>query len=161
QEGTSQLERVGPAKAVSRRAVCCFWRERNRPMSSSPLQDATKHIIDWGTHAGRTPAQRPRATEIFGSLTFGDEVQRRRLPRDAYRALRRTITQGAPLDASSADVIATAMKDWAIEHGATHYTHWFHPLTGITAEKHDSFIVPSAEGRAVAEFGGKELIKGE
>jgi glutamine synthetase len=130
-------------------------------MSSSPLQDATKGIIDWGTHAGRTGAQRPKATEIFGSLTFSDDVQRRRLPRDAYRALRRTITQSAPLDPSAADVIATAMKDWAIEHGATHYTHWFHPLTGITAEKHDSFIVPSAEGRAVAEFAGKELIKGE
>ncbi len=78
-----------------------------------------------------------------------------------YKALRRTITQGQPLDSSVADVIAAAMKDWALEHGATHYTHWFQPLTGITAEKHDSFIVPSAEGRAVAEFGGKELIKGE
>jgi glutamine synthetase len=130
-------------------------------MSSSPLQDATKGIIDWGTRAGHVGTTRPRATEIFGSLTFSDDVQRRRLPRDAYRALRRTVTQGAPLDASAADVIATTMKDWAIEHGATHYTHWFHPLTGITAEKHDSFIVPSAEGRAVAEFGGKELIRGE
>jgi glutamine synthetase len=130
-------------------------------MSSSPLQDATRSIIDWGTRTGHAGAARPRATEIFGSLTFSDDVQRRRLPRDAYRALRRTVTQGAPLDASVADVIATTMKDWAIEHGATHYTHWFHPLTGITAEKHDSFIVPSAEGRAVAEFGGKELIKGE
>jgi glutamine synthetase len=130
-------------------------------MSSSPLQDATRGIIEWGTRTGHAVAARPRATEIFGSLTFSDDVQRRRLPRDAYRALRRTVTQGAPLDASVADVIATTMKDWAIEHGATHYTHWFHPLTGITAEKHDSFIVPSAEGRAVAEFGGKELIKGE
>src|SRR5579864_7635185 len=130
-------------------------------MSSSPLQDATRGIIDWGTRTGHTGAARPRATEIFGSLTFSDDVQRRRLPRDAYRALRRTVTQGAPLDPSVADIVATTMKDWAIEHGATHYTHWFHPLTGITAEKHDSFIVPSAEGRAVAEFGGKELIKGE
>jgi glutamine synthetase len=130
-------------------------------MSSSPLQDATRGIIDWGKRTGHAGAARPRATEIFGSLTFSDDVQRRRLPRDAYRALRRTVNQGAPLDASVADVIATTMKDWAIEHGATHYTHWFHPLTGITAEKHDSFIVPSAEGRAVAEFGGKELIKGE
>jgi glutamine synthetase len=118
-------------------------------------------IIDWGTRTGQHQAARPRATEIFGSLTFSDDVQRRRLPRDAYRALRRTITQGAPLDSSVADVIAASMKDWAIEHGATHYTHWFHPLTGITAEKHDAFIAPSAEGRAVAEFAGKELIKGE
>src|SRR5579862_5261263 len=141
--------------------VFVFSREVSAAMSVSPLHDATKGIIDWGTRSNHVSAARPKATEIFGSLTFSDDVQRRRLPRDAYRALRRTITQGAPLDASAADVIATAMKDWAIEHGATHYTHWFHPLTGITAEKHDSFIVPSAEGRAVAEFGGKELIKGE
>ena len=71
------------------------------------------------------------------------------------------MTHGEPLDASAADIIASAMKDWAVEHGATHYTHWFQPMTGITAEKHDSFIAPTAEGRAVAEFSGKELIKGE
>jgi len=129
-------------------------------MGSSALQDATKGIIEWGQSVAK-PQPRPKATEIFGSLTFNDDVQRRRLPRDAYKALRRTMTQGQPLDPSIADVIATAMKDWAMEHGATHYTHWFQPLTGITAEKHDSFISPSAEGRAVAEFGGKELIKGE
>ena len=135
-------------------------------------EDRRRHefVTATGRHQGhhrlghaRQPAStpRPRATDIFGSLTFSDDVQRRRLPRDAYRALRRTITQGAPLDASVADVVAAAMKDWAVEHGATHYTHWFQPLTGITAEKHDSFIVPSAERPAVAEFGGKELIKGE
>ncbi len=130
-------------------------------MGSSALHDATRGIIDWGKAAGKSAQPRPKATDIFGSLTFNDDIQRRRLPRDAYKALRRTITQGQPLDPSIADVIATAMKDWAIEHGATHYTHWFQPLTGITAEKHDSFISPSAEGRAVAEFAGKELIKGE
>jgi len=129
-------------------------------MGSSALQDAARGIIEWGQTVAK-PQPRPKATEIFGSLTFNDDVQRRRLPRDAYKALRRTMTQGQPLDPSIADVIATAMKDWAMEHGATHYTHWFQPLTGITAEKHDSFISPSAEGRAVAEFGGKELIKGE
>jgi glutamine synthetase len=129
-------------------------------MGSSAMHDATKGIIDWGT-ANKIMAARPRATEIFGSLTFSDDVQRRRLPRDVYTALRRTMTHGEPLESSAADIVATAMKDWAIEHGATHYTHWFQPLTGITAEKHDSFIVPSAEGRAVAEFSGKELIKGE
>jgi glutamine synthetase len=129
-------------------------------MGSSALQQATKDIIEWGK-APRTSTPRSKATEIFGQLTFGDDAQRRRLPRDVYRALRRTIAQGAPLDPSVADVVATAMKDWAIEHGATHYTHWFQPLTGITAEKHDSFIVPSAEGRAVAEFSGKELVRGE
>jgi glutamine synthetase len=131
-------------------------------MASSALQDATKDIIEWGKAAGKTAASRPKATDIFGSLTFNDEVQRRRLPRDVYKALRRTMTHGEPLDASAADIIASAMKDWAFEHGATHYTHWFQPMTGITAEKHDSFIVPSNDGgRAVAEFSGKELIKGE
>jgi glutamine synthetase len=130
-------------------------------MGSSALHDATKGIIDWGKNGAKSAQPRAKATEIFGSLTFNDDVQRRRLPRDAYKALRRTITQSQPLDPSIADVVATAMKDWAIEHGATHYTHWFQPLTGITAEKHDSFIAPSPEGRAVAEFGGKELIKGE
>jgi len=131
-------------------------------MASSALQDATKDIIEWGKAAEKTASPRPKATDIFGSLTFNDEVQRRRLPRDVYKALRRTTTHGEPLDASAADIIASAMKDWAFEHGATHYTHWFQPMTGITAEKHDSFIVPSTDGgRAVAEFSGKELIKGE
>jgi glutamine synthetase len=131
-------------------------------MASSALQDATKDIIEWGKAAEKTASPRPKATDIFGSLTFNDEVQRRRLPRDVYKALRRTMTHGEPLDASAADIIASAMKDWAFEHGATHYTHWFQPMTGITAEKHDSFIVPSTDGgRAVAEFSGKELIKGE
>ena len=131
-------------------------------MASSALQDATKDIIEWGKAAEKTASPRPKATDIFGSLTFNDEVQRRRLPRDVYKALRRTMTHGEPLDASAADIIASAMKDWAFEHGATHYTHWFQPMTGITAEKHDSFIVPSSDGgRAVAEFSGKELIKGE
>jgi glutamine synthetase len=129
-------------------------------MGSSALEQATRDIIEWGK-VSRVPAPRPKATEIFGSLTFGDDAQRRRLPRDVYKALRRASTHGEPLDGSAADIIATAMKDWAIEHGATHYTHWFQPLTGITAEKHDSFIAPTAEGRAVAEFSGKELIRGE
>jgi glutamine synthetase len=130
-------------------------------MGSSPLQSATRSVIEWGINPPATLAPQPKATELFGSLTFSDSVQRQRLPRDTYKALRRTISQGVALDASAADIIATAMKDWAIEHGATHYTHWFQPLTGITAEKHDSFISPTADGRAVAEFSGKELIKGE
>jgi len=129
-------------------------------MGSSALQDATKSIIEWSKTNGKATVP-PSATEIFGSLTFNDEVQRRRLPRDVYKALRRTMTHGDPLDSLAADAIASAMKDWAVEHGATHYTHWFQPMTGITAEKHDSFIAPTAEGRAVAEFGGKELIRGE
>jgi len=129
-------------------------------MSSSALQDATKNIIEWGIKSGASPTA-VKPTDLFGSLTFGDAVQRERLPQDVYKALRKTIAQGAPLDSSAADAIATAMKDWAMEHGATHYTHWFQPLTGITAEKHDSFMQPTADGRAVAEFSGKELIQGE
>ena len=123
-------------------------------MGSSALQDATKNIIEWSKNAGRTPSPRQKATEIFGSLTFNDETQRRLLPRDVYMALRRTIVNAEPLDPAAADIVASAMLDWAIEHGATHYTHWFQPLTGITAEKHDSFISPTSEGKAVAEFSG-------
>jgi len=128
----------------------------------SALKHATKGIIDWSMKNGGMTGKRPSATELFGSLTFSEEVQRRRLPRDVFKALRLTVTQGAPLDAASADIIAAAMKDWALEAGATHYTHWFQPLTGITAEKHDAFLSPAGDtGRAVAEFSGKELIKGE
>ncbi len=131
-------------------------------MGSSALQNATNGIIQWAIKNGKAAAERPpKATEIFGSLTFNDDVQRRRLPRDVFKALRRTMSHGEALDPSSADVIASAMKDWAVEAGATHYTHWFQPMTGITAEKHDAFITPNADGRAVAEFSGKELIKGE
>ncbi len=130
-------------------------------MGSSALQHATRSIIEWGLKNSPSGATRPKATDIFGSLTFGEDAQRRRLPKDVFKALRRTVTQGEPLDGAAADVIASAMKDWAVEAGATHYTHWFQPMTGITAEKHDSFLSPNAEGRAVAEFSGKELIQGE
>lgn len=99
--------------------------------------------------------------EMFGSLVFNDEVMRERLPEDIYKSLRRTINRGSDLDLNVANAVASAMKDWALEHGATHYTHWFQPLTGITAEKHDSFITPTADGKAIMEFSGKELIKGE
>ncbi len=101
------------------------------------------------------------SSDEFGSLVFGDAEQQKRLPRAAYQALRKTSAEGAPLDASVADAVAKAVKEWAVEHGATHYTHWFQPLTGITAEKHDSFLNPTSDGKAVAEFSGKELIKGE
>jgi glutamine synthetase len=129
-------------------------------MSSSAVQDASKSIIEWDKSAKASSA-RPQATAIFGSLTFNEQVQRQRLPKDVFKALRATVMQGTALDSSAANVIASALKDWALEHGATHYTHWFQPLTGITAEKHDSFLSPSADGRAVAEFSGKELIQGE
>ncbi len=99
--------------------------------------------------------------EIFGSLVFNETVMRDKLPKDTYKALKKTINDGKPLDLSVAKVVAHAMKEWAIEKGATHFTHWFQPLTGVTAEKHDSFIAPSGEGTAIMEFSGKELIKGE
>src|SRR6187402_3095603 len=99
--------------------------------------------------------------ELFGSLVFNDTVQRQRLPKSVYAALRRTIDAGDELDPKIADSVANAMKDWAIEHHATHFTHWFQPMTGLTAQKHDSFINQTADGRALLEFSGKELIKGE
>ena len=102
-----------------------------------------------------------RVPELFGSMVFNEVVMKERLPKDVYRALKQTIRQGTALDAQIAGIIANAMKDWAIEKGATHYTHWFQPMTGITAEKHDSFISPCADGTVIMEFSGKELIKGE
>ncbi len=99
--------------------------------------------------------------EMFGSLVFGDAVMQQRLPKETYKALNRTIAQGRSLDPSVANVVANAMKDWAIEKGATHFTHWFQPMTGVTAEKHDSFISPTNDGRVIMEFSGKELVKGE
>ena len=100
--------------------------------------------------------------EIFGKNVFNETVRRERLPKSVFKKLKKTIEDGAELDPSIADVVAHAMKDWAIERGATHYTHWFQPLTGITAEKHDSFIsAPTSEGKVIMEFSGKELIKGE
>src|SRR3954451_16600618 len=130
-------------------------------MGSAALQDAIKGITNWGVTVGQVTGKLPKATDAFGSLTFNDEVQKARLPKPVYQALRRTITAGEPLDPAAADNIASALKDWALEHGATHYTHWFQPLTGITAEKHDSFLSPANDGTAIAEFRGKELIKGE
>lgn len=99
--------------------------------------------------------------EMFSCKVFDDHSMRERLPKETYKALRRTIELGKSLDKTIAHVVANAMKDWAIEHGATHYTHWFQPMTGTTAEKHDSFISPSADGGIIMEFSGKELIKGE
>lgn len=99
--------------------------------------------------------------EMFGSKVFNDATMRQRLPKETYKALKKTIDNGEPLDLSVANIVANAMKDWACEMGATHYTHWFQPLTGITSEKHDSFISPTADGGVIMEFSGKELVKGE
>ena len=100
-------------------------------------------------------------SDYFGSLVFDDRVMRAKLPSDVYASLKRTIDEGASLDTHVADAVATAMRDWAVEHGATHFTHWFQPLTGVTAEKHDGFIAPSPDGVVIMEFSGKELIQGE
>ncbi len=98
---------------------------------------------------------------IFGENVFTDEVMKDKLPKDVYKSLKKTMDEGAPLDISVANVVANAMKDWAIEKGATHYTHWFQPMTGVTAEKHDSFISPTKDGKIMMEFSGKELVVGE
>ena len=99
--------------------------------------------------------------EVFGSMVFNDKVMKERLPKDAYEAVRRAREEGTPLTSATAKIIATAMKDWAIEKGATHFTHWFQPMTGITAEKHDSFIEPSGDGDIILKFSEKSLVKGE
>ena len=100
-------------------------------------------------------------SEYFGSMVFDDRVMKANLSAKVYASLKQTIDEGKELDLTVANAVAAAMKDWAIEKGATHFTHWFQPLTGITAEKHDSFISPSPDGGVIMEFSGKELIKGE
>ena len=100
-------------------------------------------------------------TKLFGSMVFNDAVMQARLPKDIYKSMRRTISQGTHLDHDIANAVANAMKEWAVENGATHFTHWFQPMTGTTAEKHDSFISPSGDGKIILEFSGKELVRGE
>ncbi|MBQ9209216.1 MAG: glutamine synthetase III [Oscillospiraceae bacterium] len=102
-----------------------------------------------------------KVTDYFGSMVFDERVMKAMLSEKVYKSLKRTIDKGQPLDTDVADAVAAAMKDWAVEKGATHYTHWFQPMTGVTAEKHDSFISPAPDGRVIMEFSGKELIKGE
>ena len=102
-----------------------------------------------------------KVTDIYGSLVFSDRVMRERLPKEVYRAVKKTAQTGSHLELDVANTVAAAMKEWAIEQGATHFTHWFQPMTGLTAEKHDSFLSPEPDGSAVMEFSGKELIKGE
>ena len=130
-------------------------------MGSAALGEAIKGIRSWAMNEGRvthTPAQ---VKDIFGQRVFNDKVQQARLPKAVYKSLRDTMTRGVPLDISTADAVASALRDWAVENGASHFTHWFQPLTGITAEKHDAFYGPTADGRALAEFSGKELVRGE
>ncbi len=99
--------------------------------------------------------------EIFGTMVFNEQIMKARLPKETYKAMKKTINEGLPLNIEIANVVANAMKDWATEKGATHFTHWFQPLTGITAEKHDSFISPTSDGGVIMEFSGKELVQGE
>jgi glutamine synthetase len=130
-------------------------------MGSAALAEAAKSIREWSLTNRISTSPATRAADVYGSLVFHDKLQRERLPKTVYRALRATVTRGEPLDAATADAVAVALKDWASEQGATHYTHWFQPMTGITAEKHDSFLAPAADGTAIAEFSGKELVRGE
>jgi len=129
-------------------------------MASTPRSLALRNVPS-GSPAPRSAGGRQPLTELFGSKVFNDTIQRRRLTPEVYQALRQTIDRGAELNARYADAVADAMKDWAVEHGATHFTHWFQPMTGLTAEKHDSFLSPVVEGGAIHSFTGKELIKGE
>ena len=137
------------------------------PTSSrfAAIDAAIEGTTGWTPEEGRNGAERREkrrhAAQFFGEHTFGQNEMKNRLPRDAYKRLMSTVESGLELDPSVADAVAVAMKEWAMERGATHYTHWFQPLTGLTAEKHDSFLTPSEEGRAISEFGGRELILGE
>jgi glutamine synthetase len=132
-------------------------------MPPTRLRQQNVTAAQWSANGGSlgTVDLTASKNQIFGSNVFGTVEQRQRLPKDIYKRLQRTLENGEPLDTALADAVAAAMKDWALEHGATHYTHWFQPLTGLTAEKHDSFYNPTDEGSALAEFSGKELIQGE
>ena len=130
-------------------------------MGSAALGEAIKGIRSWAMNEGRAVQSPANVKDTFGARVFNDKVQQARLPKPAYKALRDTMTRGTALDASTADAIASALKEWAVENGASHFTHWFQPLTGITAEKHDAFYNQTADGRALAEFSGKELVRGE
>jgi glutamine synthetase len=129
--------------------------------SLTPRQLAIQTIATTDYALNRVNFKETHAKDMFGCNVFNESTQRERLPKQVFKALQRTIKEGAPLDLAIADAVANAMKDWAIEKGATHFTHIFQPMTGLTAEKHDSFLVPTSDGKAIAEFGGKELVKGE
>lgn len=100
-------------------------------------------------------------SDIFGSMVFDESTMKSRLPKETFKQLQKTMKDGKSLDITIANIVAGAMKDWAVEKGVTHYTHWFQPMTGITAEKHDSFISPDTDGKVIMEFSGKELVQGE
>jgi glutamine synthetase len=130
-------------------------------MGSNVRQEAIKTIATTTHKLNRIDFRTTHIKDLFGINVFGEEEQKQRLPKPVFKSLQKTVKLGTTLDPNVADAVASAMKDWAIEHGCTHYTHLFQPLTGLTAEKHDSFLNPTANGRALAEFSGKELVKGE
>src|SRR2546421_11684774 len=127
----------------------------------NPRQAALRAITGSAPKLDRVNFREVHVKDIFGANVFSEAVQRERLPKQVFKALQKTIKLGAPLDPTVADAVAAAMKDWAIEKGATHFTHLFYPMTGLTAEKHDSFLTPDGSGKALVEFSGKELTKGE
>ncbi len=128
---------------------------------STARQAAIAAVTNYKSNGQALDFRKTPTSELFCSNVFTEHVMKDRLPKPVYKALQNTIKRGAPLDPSVADAVALAMKDWAIEKGATHYAHVFYPLTGLTAEKHDSFLAPTGDGTAIAEFSGKELIQGE
>jgi glutamine synthetase len=138
-----------------------FQEEQRQPMPRTRQHNVT--AAQWSANGSAlgSPDLTLAGNQVFASNVFSPTVQRQRLPKHVYKALQKTLARGAALDTSLADAVAQAMKDWAMEKGATHYTHWFQPLTGSTAEKHDSFYGPTGDGSAIAEFSGKELIQGE
>ncbi len=130
-------------------------------MAMNSRQMALRAIAESGVVCGKVDYISKPLQEVYGEHVFSERMQRERLPKPVFKALQKTINAGEGLDPSIADAVAVAMKDWAIEHGATHFCHWFQPMTGLTAEKHDSFISPTPDGSAIAEFSGKELVRGE
>src|SRR5919108_1130778 len=126
-------------------------------MTMNPRQAAIQAIATARHRLQQVNFKETHIKDLFGEDVFNEAAQRERLPKPVFKALQKTIRQGAPLDPAIADSVASAMKDWAIEKGATHFTHQFQPMTGLTAEKHDSFVQPVSDGQAIAEFSGKEL----
>ena len=146
--------RLGPTADIQDKEVSTM-------IGSTVRRQAIAAVTNYKAVPPTADANEPSAQELYGSNVFGLAAMKDRLPKEVFKSLKRTIETGRPLDASVANVVASAMKEWAMSKGATHYAHIFYPLTGATAEKHDSFFVPDGEGNAIAEFSGSALIQGE
>src|SRR5262245_33532443 len=158
--------RPGDSDSLYRRFVRLtrgeWHRRRGDPMTSANARQQAVQLIATTKHKlNRIDFKQTHIKELFGTNVFNEVEQRQRLPKPIFKALQKTIKHGAPLDPAIADSVASAMKDWAMEKGATHFTHLFQPMTGLTAEKHDSFLQPGSDGGALTEFSGKELVRGE